>query len=266
MKYEIQSRNDFETGSQLIIMIPEEDLDKKALRTIQKDKPGFIIPFTCRSIDGQIEFTYLLGSLQKMQYPDEALTAREYAEMWSYMLSPLLDCGDWFMRPYSFVLDTEFLFFNERKDAVLYMYVPSICNCSDRNSLREMAVDLTKHVTVEDVNLENKVLKSIMTDLNPTELLDTLNPYIKLSVPALIPKPSLNKNGAVSNRPEMPLSELIAASAEPQVIQQDTYEIIENGSDSPLDIVINIPFKRKKAKKAEERTGSRGVFSRSPAR
>jgi len=61
MIYEIESKNDFLTGASLVVRIPEKELDKKALYTIQADKPGFILPFLHRRIDGQVELEYQIG-------------------------------------------------------------------------------------------------------------------------------------------------------------------------------------------------------------
>ena len=65
MRYEIENRNDL-SGAQLVIRFPEEDLDQKALYTIQAEPPGFLVPFRYRSIDGQAECTYQLGGRSKL--------------------------------------------------------------------------------------------------------------------------------------------------------------------------------------------------------
>ena len=183
MNYEIQSKNEFSTGALLVVNIPEDELDHSALYTIQTNTPAFIIPFHHRAIEGQIEFTYHIGTHSKLQQLSGSLSPKEYAEMWLGTLNPLLDCGDWFMNPYSFVLDAEHLYYNENIKTVNYIYIPSIRESSDYNALREMAVELTKLFTANDPVMENKVLRSIMRDFNPKELLTLLKPYASTSLP-----------------------------------------------------------------------------------
>lgn len=265
MKYDIQSRNDFGSGSLLVTRITEEDLDKKALYTIQADTPDFIFPFNFRSIDGQIEFVYQLGSYEKMQYNTGLFSAREYAEMWTGLLNPLLDCGDWFMRPYSFVLDNEYLYYDRQKNTVSYMYIPSVKDCSDSYSLKEMAVGLSNQISVDDVNLENKVLRAIMADFNPTELLMMLKPYMASNVPAIMQQPVREPAySEVVVCESAPVYEPDEAQPDIREPDRDDADIIESESASPLDIVINIPFKRrdpKVDKKEPKKKGGRSIFS-----
>ena len=99
MIYDIQSKSDILTGTSLIIKIPEEDLDRKALYTILEDKPDFILPFRHRAVDGQIEFVYRVWAQSKLQYLAGDRNPQEYVGLWSGLLCPLFDCSDWFMRP-----------------------------------------------------------------------------------------------------------------------------------------------------------------------
>lgn len=247
MKYEVQNRNDFGAGALLVARIDESDLDKKALRTIQSERPEFILPFNCRSIDGQIEFVYQLGSREKMKNQSGVFKSAEYAAMWVGLLNPLLECEDWFMKPYSFVLDAEYLYFDRQKNTVCYLYIPSADDCCDNNALKEMAGDLSRQITVDDAGLELTVLRAIMKDFSPTELLQNLKPHMASGLPAAALPPVAE--AAVAERPAV-------YSHEPEKARQDIPEriaeedgFIENEPASPLDIVINIPVKKKDEKK-----------------
>lgn len=44
MIYPIEQKNDL-SGAMLVIRFPEEELDRKALSTIQADPPAFLVPF-----------------------------------------------------------------------------------------------------------------------------------------------------------------------------------------------------------------------------
>lgn len=54
MIYPIEQKNDL-SGAMLVIRFPEEELDRKALSTIQADPPAFLVPFRYRSVDGMAE-------------------------------------------------------------------------------------------------------------------------------------------------------------------------------------------------------------------
>jgi len=177
MNYEIQSRSDFITGSYLVIRIPENEIDKHALHTIQEDCPDFIIPFHYKSIDGNIEFIYKVGTLCKLQYFSSVLTPGEYTRLWQGLLKPLLMCEDWFMNPGSFVINADYLYYDKEKSAVRYVYIPSTYVCSGNDAFYEMAAEVSKTITVSDAVLENKVLRAIIKDFNPLEFLKMLNDH-----------------------------------------------------------------------------------------
>jgi len=177
MKYDIQVRSDIFTGVSLTVVIPEEDLDKKALCAIQKDKPGFILPFNVRRIDGYAEFTYRIEAHCKLQYIAGDYSAKEYSLIWASVLTPLIECGDWFMKTYSFLLDAEYLYYDKNKRTVSYVYIPTIEDCSDHQDLKEMSAELSKLIAVDDAVLENMVLRAVMKDFLPKDFLMTLKKY-----------------------------------------------------------------------------------------
>ena len=177
MIYDIQSKSDFLTGASLIVRIAEDDLDRNALNTILYDKPEFILPFRYRSIDGEVEFIYQIGQLSKLQYLSGSRSPKEYAGLWTNMLGPLLECGDWFMRPFSFLLDAGYLYCEKGKGTISYVYIPSVRDCCAQINLKEMAAEVSRLVSVSDTNLENKVLRAIMKDFDPNGLLKLLKTY-----------------------------------------------------------------------------------------
>ena len=172
MIYPIEQKNDL-SGAMLVIRFPEEELDRKALSTIQADPPAFLVPFRYRSVDGMAECTYELGSRSKLQYRFGRHTPEEYAEFWNGVLQPLLECADWFLKPMSFVLDTRYLYV-DRDGTVSYLYVPSLEDCQDFGALREMAAELSRQNSVSDPALENQVLRAIMQDFQPKAFLQML--------------------------------------------------------------------------------------------
>ena len=178
MNYEIQSRNDFLTGSYLVVRVPENELDKCALYTIQSECPDFILPFHYKSADGNIELIYKVGTLCKLQYFSGEMTPKEYADLWQSLLKPLLECTDWFMNPCSFLLNTDNLYYDKSKNAVRYVYVPTAYGCSGYDAFYEMAIDISKMMTVSDAVLENKVLRAIVKDFNPIEFLQLLKDHV----------------------------------------------------------------------------------------
>ena len=110
MMYDIQMKNDISSGAVLTVRFPEEDIDKKALYTIQSDQPEFLVPFLLRNVDGYAECTYQLGMRSELRHRFGSHPAKEYVKLWTNILQPLLDCDDWFLKPSSFVLDANYLY------------------------------------------------------------------------------------------------------------------------------------------------------------
>ena len=176
--YEVEIRNDFLTGTYLIVNIPESELDLNALHTIQTDCPDFILPFNYKTSNVLVELSYKVGSLCKLQYFYGDISHPEYILMWQSLLRPLLECGDWFMNPLSFILSTDYLYYNNNNKTVAYIYVPSINRYSDYDAFNKMAVEIAKNITVSDPVLENKVLRSIINDFNPGDFLKMLTQHV----------------------------------------------------------------------------------------
>jgi hypothetical protein len=209
MMYEIQSKNDFQAGATLIVRIPEEDVDKKALYTILADRPDFVLPFRHRAIDSQIEFTYQIGNRSKLSYLSGNRSPGEYAQLWFGILQPLLDCRDWFMTQYSFVLKTEYLYCDKNDKSISFIYIPSLKAYSDFSLLKSMATEIAKQNHVRDINLENKVVWAIQ-DFNPTEFLAMLKPYKVMAMPGV----------SLQNMPAMPATPLLDSKYQSAKLEQ----------------------------------------------
>ena len=177
MKYEIQQEFDFEKGLMFRVMFPEEDVDKKALYTIQNDMPEFLIPFKCRSIDGMMQCTYYVGSDTKLQNRMGTCRKQEYICCWKRILSPLLMCKDWFLNAYSFVFDLSYLYTDKNENYVRYLYIPSQKAASDFSALSSMVADIARENTVEDTAMENAVLRAIMQGFSPKEFLSLVESF-----------------------------------------------------------------------------------------
>ena len=178
MKYEVQCKNDFLTGLSLAVKIPEIEVDRNALYTIQADCPDFILPFHFKNSNGYIELVYKVGTLCKLQYFSGDLSPKEYVQLWQSLLEPLLICTDWFMNPCSFLLNTDYLYYDKNKKSVSYIYIPSTDELLGYDAFYKMAVEVSKLMTVSDATLENKVLRAIMKDFNPLEFLQMLKNYV----------------------------------------------------------------------------------------
>lgn len=173
MTIQIESRQDL-SGAMLVIRFPEKDVDKKALYTIQADQPGFLVPFRYRSVDGEAECTYQLRNRSKLLYRCSSRTAGELVGFWERVLQPLLDCGDWFLKPFSFVMDPQYLFLDKDGETVSYLYVPAKEDCSSPEVLQAMTVELAQRNPSTDAQLEVKVLRAIMQDFQPKSFLEML--------------------------------------------------------------------------------------------
>ena len=92
MMYDIQMKNDISSGAVLTVRFPEDDIDKKALYTIQSDQPKFLVPFLLRNVDGYAECTYQLGMRSELRHRFGSHPSQEYVKFWTHILQPLLDC------------------------------------------------------------------------------------------------------------------------------------------------------------------------------
>lgn len=188
MIYDIGNKSDLLTGTSLTVRIPWDDLDKKALYTIQDYKPEFILPFSIKQIDGEVELVYRTGSLTKLRYLPGNRSVTEYAALWSGVLNPLMSCGDWFMKPFSFALSVGYLYCDKVSGQICYIYVPAIRDCSTEYDLKEMAAGISRIVSVTDAALENMVLRSIMKDFNPTRFLQLLRNHVTAEQSGTLPE------------------------------------------------------------------------------
>ena len=180
MIYEIRSKSDFQTGAMLVVCVPESEIDVKAFQTILASPPDFLLPFRHRSIDGQIELTYQIGKNSKLAYMSGKYPPKEYAEFLAGALVPLLEYDDWFLAPYSFVLNVDHLYYDKNAKSVKYIYIPSMIPVSEMKDLTDMVDALAECFTVTDASLEIKVLRATKKDFNAPEFIQMLKPYLAI--------------------------------------------------------------------------------------
>lgn len=247
--YDIQSKSDFKVGATLIVSIPQDELDQKALYTVLAEKPDFILPFSHRAIDGKIEFTYQVGNRSKIIYLSGKRSPREYADLWSGILQPLLDCGDWFMNPYSFVLDPEYLYCDKNSNAVSFVYIPSVKMSSDYAAMKNMVMEIVKQNHVTDITLENKVLWAIQ-DFNPNEFLQMVK-STGASKPAKVEKQQAGKNIQPIFQPATPAS-IPAPKSAPIPMTPKSVNEPKTAANNIDDIAISFPADGKVPKKEKK--------------
>ena len=176
--YKIESKSDLANGAYVVAKIPLHKVDKNALYTLSADPPRFTLPFTYKNVDGEMEITYQVGNLSKLAYFTGELNTVEYAELWTSLLEPLLDCGDWFLTANSFLLSLDNLYYDKKNRSAVYIYVPSIEGKSDEGAFAKMAAELSKIMTTSDMTLENKVLRLILESSSPRELHEKLKEHL----------------------------------------------------------------------------------------
>lgn len=245
MIYEIESKVDV-SGAMLVVRFPETDLDVKALYTIQVDRPPFLVPFRYRSVDGQVECTYTLGDLSKLQYRFGIRQPEEYIDFWGKLLQPLLDCGDWFLKPLSFVLDPLQLYTDREGKNIYYLYVPSKQDCVSLEEMRRMVSELSQKNSVTDTDLENRTLRAIMQDFQPKAFLQMLREH----------KPKMTAAPPTVSTPPVQQMPVTPAPAMPEVPKRQPVErepqpaSIRSAED---DIIIDLSGGAKETKRAEKK-------------
>ena len=176
MIYKILENSNPSLGKELSISIPIFDVDQKALCTIQNDCPDFLLPFRCRTIDETIELVYEPGTRQTISSLSGIFTLNTYNELWYKLLHPVSDCLEWFLRPYSFVLDSNYVHWDFEKNRPSFIYIPSKQDCSDYTQLRDLAVAFSTRVLVDCAEAEVRVLRALLNDFNPKTFLKLLKP------------------------------------------------------------------------------------------
>lgn len=173
MKYEIVTKANPLSGINLLVKFPEEDLDEKALYTIQHDCPGFLVPFRYQAVDGEIVLTYQPGERSKLRFFNGPKAPDEYVKFWERLLQPLLDCDDWFLKPFSLVMDPEYLY-QDKAGVISYLYIPTKSDYSAHDDLQNMMYQLGQANSTGDSQLENVVLHMLVKKVQPKTFLDTL--------------------------------------------------------------------------------------------
>jgi len=257
MTYDIRCKNDFLTGTSLHVTVPEEDVDQKALNTIESDRPEFILPFRHISIDGLVEFIYQVGMHSRLQYLAGKRSPQEYCALWTAVLSPMLNCGDWFMKADSFVLRADQLYCDKKSGSICYIYIPVIKELSGYITLKEMVAEMTKFITVTDAGLENKVLRAVMKDFDPCGFLQMLNSYITTNAPVVSDFSSVPQAAYAQRLWTTPPAD-VGGTVQQAIQKNEKHPQHEHApikkaisaDESSGDIVINLPHDRKSAKKA----------------
>ena len=247
---EIQSKSDFQTGTILIARIPEAEVDKKALQTILSDPPDFVLPFRHRVIDGEVEFTYQIGNHSRLTYLSGNRSPAEYADLWSAILQPLLDCEDWFMNPYSFVLKPEYLYCDKNGKLVSFVYIPSTKAYSDHNALKSMVTEIAKVNHVTDISLENKVVWAIQ-DFKASEFLEMVGAY-----GAPNPEAAMFEKALISEIKPLAFGPKQAATKPITEQKPDLFAISSSLAKQADDIFISFPSNGKEAKEDKPKIGA----------
>lgn len=250
----------------LVIRFPEEDLDKKALYTIQADQPAFLVPFRYRCVDGEAECTYQLGSRVKLLYHCSSKSPGELTSFWEKLLQPLLDCSDWFLKPFSFVLDIQYLYIGRDGGTVSYIYVPSKRDCADMETLREMAAALAEKNPSTDANLEVKVLRAIMQDFQPRSFLQLLRKNQPATLAKSLVSPQVLTDAPPPEMRQQP--QPAAAPAEQKQPAPDSGDIVIDlsGKKPPKKSkLFGGKEKEKKEKKPKKQKQEGGLFGKKKA-
>lgn len=260
MNYEIQSRSDFKSGTELLVYVPEAELDCKALYTILNDRPSFILPFRHRAIDGQIEFTYQVGRRSKLNYLAGSRAPADYAQLWFNLLQPLLDCDDWFMNPRCFVLQVDCLYCDKATMDISYIYIPTFQPVSNQDMLKTMITEVARQNRVTDTSLENKVIWAIQ-DFNIQDFLQIIKPFRTTSVQASVSVQSFTNASPVAPpaappiAPSTPDQYMPVAPSAAHVNPNVDAAKLEAAAQGNLDISIQLPEKGKPPKEPKSHGG-----------
>lgn len=271
MTYDIQIKNDF-SGAMLVVRFPEEELDRKALYTIETDQPDFLLPFRHRSVDGQVECIYQLGDFSKLQYRFGRRSTEEGVALWEMLLRPLLECRDWFLNPFSFALNVQQIYVNKEGKRIGYVYIPSKRECAGPDDLRTMVSELAQQNPMMDPELENKILRAIMQEFNPKGFLKMLREFKGESAPSQQSAPAAQLYESAGQVQPVPVMQPApqARVDQPPVRKEPPVYAANDGDDIVINLDKGTAAKEKKTKgvfgKAEKQSSPKehkaGLFAK----
>ena len=274
MRYEISPKNNVNHGTMLSVRIPVVDVDWTALYTLEEDRPDFIVPFRYHHMDDEIELTFLPENRRMLRYFGGERSSAEYSALFTNLMIPLQSCSDWFLQPFCFVLDFDWIFYDSATQAISYLYFPVKEECASVNEIVEMIRQVNNSFRVDNQKLENKVLRTITNnnfrisefmgifkDNQPHKDIDT-QPAINIQ--KVQPKKEAEVDDGIQRKPvvensidvEKPSKRVIISSRDVLTNDDPDDELFINLSDESQK------SKKDKKKKQDIEPGQKGLFSK----
>ena len=179
MEYTIESKKGMQGEPLLSVLIPEDQIDEKALYTMESDQPDFLVPFHYRYIDGNVEFIYTPQKRLKLLFFAGARSQDDYIVFWKKLISPLERCEDWFMRTDGFVLDLQYVYYDKDANEICYLYIPVRQTLQDPADIRQFLQKTASQFTTDNSDLTVCVLGYLLQEgaVQPEDFLQMLAPY-----------------------------------------------------------------------------------------
>lgn len=175
MNIKLESKIDYTEGTVYTVMVPESEVDYTALQTLEADTPDFIVPFKKRRIDDFLEFSFSTGSRPKLSYLKlDRVPGSEYATFMKSILMPFLHCEDYFMKPEGFVIDYEYVFYDESGRKASYLYVPVRSGASTPESIKQLVQTILDKHRTSNAAMDNTLLRA-MNDFHLQRFIEILN-------------------------------------------------------------------------------------------
>jgi len=178
LNYDIKTESDPISGCVITVTMPLDDTDEKALYTMQADLPGFIMPFQFVYADDRLILKYSAAKYSKLKYHYSRKQVSDYSELWLKLLSPLIDCEDWFMSPDGFVIDTDYIYYDHNTGDVAYIYVPSAANHLRFEDLVTMEKEILQGFDTDDLSLKLKIANSILNGDSPSDIIASIKSHV----------------------------------------------------------------------------------------
>ena len=215
MEYTIESKQGMQGEAMLSVLIPEEQVDEKALYTIESDRPEFLVPFHYRYVDGSVELIYTPQKRLSLLFFAGSRPQQDYIDLWKKIVRPLERCEDWFMRRDCFVMDLQYVFLDKDTGEISYLYVPAKQAEQGTAGIRLFLQRVAKQFTTDNAGLTVRVLESLLEErpFQPEEFLQMLAPFsaghtvqsVKAAaVPPAAPQESRKAEPVIRSVPETP--------------------------------------------------------------
>ena len=128
----------------------ENQLDETAIRVIRNDCPLFVQPIQLMNMDNHIQLRFELQGGIRLAYISMQMKKRELNRLLHQMVSPFLECADYFLDYHNIYLDRNYMMLNQSDYKVTYLYVPYEQLQNTEEDILKFLTDFIMEIDLQD--------------------------------------------------------------------------------------------------------------------